>query len=76
MGLIALYQVLSIVWSWGREHLGKGREEESLKQSGISIFGIWLDSDVIDWYVKNKRWKSRSEEEDNEFNFGYVGLIQ
>lgn len=40
-------------WSWGGERFGE--EEEPQKEPGVSNVGIWVDSDVISQYVKNKR---------------------
>lgn len=36
------------------EQLGR-KEEEAQKEPAISNLGIWLNSDVINPYVKNKR---------------------
>lgn len=42
---------------WGT--VRRRKEEEPQKEPGVSNVGIWLDSDVINQYIKNKRWKRR-----------------
>lgn len=58
----------------GWEAIRGRKEEEPQKEPGVSNLGIWLDSDVINQNMKNKRWKSRFGEAGNEFSSGYVGL--
>lgn len=62
-----------IVWSRGGEWLReeRGRAPERTWYSNV---GIWLDSQVINRYIKNKRRKGRLGEKANECSFGYVGL--
>lgn len=81
-GLDNTIKCMCVVDSGGEDHgveLGWGavrrrKEEEPQKEPGVSNVGIWLDSDVINRYIKNKRQKSRLGEEANECSFGYVGL--
>lgn len=65
---------MCVVESGGGDHcvgLGWGavrrrKEEEPQKEAGVSTVGIWLDGEVINQSMKNKRWKSRFGQEENE----------
>lgn len=64
----------TIAWSWGGEHLGEEKRNiDPEKEPGVSNLGVWLCRDVINQYMKNKRWKSRFGEEASEFSFGCAG---
>lgn len=57
---------------WGA--VSGGKEEETQKEPDVSNLGIWLGSDMMNQYMKSKRWKSRFGEVNNRFSFEYVGL--